>query len=97
MAGLCEGGNEPPGSLKASKIIAQVKNFKYLGAEITNNGELNKEVNYQIVKANTISGYLNDTMWRNRYLRRETKKKKKEKKKKKKEEEEEEEEEKKKR
>ncbi|KAJ4434920.1 hypothetical protein ANN_23491 [Periplaneta americana] len=27
MAGLCEGGNEPPGSLKASKFCYPLENF----------------------------------------------------------------------
>ncbi|KAJ4446403.1 hypothetical protein ANN_13099 [Periplaneta americana] len=31
MAGLCEGGNEPPGSLKANMVIFQ--EFKFLTAD----------------------------------------------------------------
>ncbi|KAJ4438380.1 hypothetical protein ANN_14325 [Periplaneta americana] len=34
MAGLCEGGNEPAGSLKASKV-EQVNAFTYLGCNLS--------------------------------------------------------------
>ncbi|KAJ4434343.1 hypothetical protein ANN_22902 [Periplaneta americana] len=30
MAGLCEGGNEPPGSLKASKIVSDMDIVKLI-------------------------------------------------------------------
>ncbi|KAJ4446880.1 hypothetical protein ANN_13580 [Periplaneta americana] len=39
MAGLCEGGNEPPGSLKA-----EVEKFKYLGATVTNINDTREEI-----------------------------------------------------
>ncbi|KAJ4427041.1 hypothetical protein ANN_26840 [Periplaneta americana] len=47
--------------------------FNYLGAKITSDGCLKEEVRDQVNKAAAVSGYLNSYIWKNKYLRRETK------------------------
>jgi hypothetical protein len=54
------------------QIIDQVLKIKYLGIDITSHGLLQNEVRDQINKANRISGSLNDTVWNNKYISRET-------------------------
>lgn len=53
--------------------IEQVMSINYLGAKITSYGDLQQETEEQIVKANRIAGCLNNTIWRNKHLRMETK------------------------
>jgi len=50
------------------KIVEQVNQFIYLGAEITSYGNLQNEVREQTMKAFRISGYLRDIVWKNKYL-----------------------------
>jgi len=40
------------------KIVEQVNEFKYLGAELTSYGNLQNEVREQTMKASRISGFL---------------------------------------
>jgi hypothetical protein len=54
------------------QIIDQILKIKYLGID-TSQGLLQDEVKGQINKANRISGCLNDTVWNNKYISRETK------------------------
>jgi hypothetical protein len=54
-------------------IIDQVLKIKYLGIDIISHGLLQDEVKGQINKANKISGCLNNTVWNNKYITRETK------------------------
>lgn len=56
-----------------SKIVEQVNHFKYLGAEITNHGNLPLEVREQTMKAARISGCLREIVWKNKYLKTESK------------------------
>jgi siderophore synthetase component len=42
--------------------------FKYLVTEITSSGAIQSEAQHQAHKAARISGCLNDTMWRDKYL-----------------------------
>ncbi|XP_048520668.1 uncharacterized protein LOC125503803 [Dendroctonus ponderosae] len=44
--------------------------FKYLGANITSNRNLEEEVRNQTSKAALISGYLRDIIWRNKHMSR---------------------------
>jgi hypothetical protein len=46
--------------------------FKYVGTEITSNGALQPDVQHRAHKASRISGRLNDTERRDKYLRLET-------------------------
>ena len=55
------------------KIIEQTMNFNYLGSGLSSNGILHTEVRKQVNKAARIAGSLNDMIWRNKYLRTETK------------------------
>ena len=55
------------------QIIEQVLKIKYLGIDITSQGLVEDEVKGQINKDNRISGCLNDTVWNNKYISRETK------------------------
>ncbi|XP_045479803.1 uncharacterized protein LOC123684554 [Harmonia axyridis] len=55
------------------RIIEQVMNIKYLGVEITSDGNNNKEARQQVMKGARISGYLRDVTWKNKYLRTESK------------------------
>lgn len=50
------------------QIIEQVMCFQYLGFQLSSSGLLQTEILNQITKANRVSGYLNDTIWRNKYL-----------------------------
>jgi hypothetical protein len=54
------------------KVIEQVINVKYLGVEVTSDGAQQSEVKHQAYKAARLCGCLNDTIWRNKYLRQET-------------------------
>lgn len=55
------------------QIIEQVLSFTYLGIQITSYQDLSDEVRHQTIKASRISGYLNDTVWSNKYLKTEPK------------------------
>jgi len=50
------------------KIVEQVNQFKYLGAEITSYGNLQNGVREQTMKAFRVSGCLRDIVWKNKYL-----------------------------
>ncbi|XP_045480950.1 uncharacterized protein LOC123685335 [Harmonia axyridis] len=50
------------------KMVEQVKEFTYLGADITSYGDLKRVVRNQTMKASTISGCLQDIVWCNKYL-----------------------------
>ena len=47
--------------------------IKYLDVEITSWGALQNEVMYQAKKAGGIAGYMNDVIWKNKYLHKDTK------------------------
>ena len=49
------------------------KEFNYLGVNITCSRNLVKEIKTQAQKAARMTGCLNDLVWRNRYIRKETK------------------------
>lgn len=55
------------------KIIEQVMTIRYLGVELTSWGALQNEVMYQANKAARIAGCMNDIIWKNKYLNKETK------------------------
>jgi hypothetical protein len=48
-------------------------NFKYLEVEVTGDVALQSKVKHEVYKAARLSGCLNGTIWRNKYLRQETK------------------------
>ncbi|XP_043494653.1 uncharacterized protein LOC122519338 [Polistes fuscatus] len=54
-------------------IIQQVMKFDYLGIEISSFGEIETEVRIQVVKATRAAAQLNDTIFRNKHLRIDTK------------------------
>lgn len=43
------------------EIVEQIMEVSYLGITITSHGSIEKEVNYQITRANSTSGCLNNT------------------------------------
>ncbi|GJQ64980.1 hypothetical protein Trydic_g7143 [Trypoxylus dichotomus] len=47
------------------RMIEQVNQFKYLGADIRSSGNLANEVREQTTKASKTSGCLRDIVWRN--------------------------------
>jgi hypothetical protein len=53
--------------------VEQIMKCRLLGTEITSNRALQLEVQNQAHEATIISGCLNDTTWRNKYLRLKTK------------------------
>lgn len=55
------------------KTIEQVMIYKYLGIETSSDRNIIKEVQAQTNKANRISGYLRDIIWRNKYMTTESK------------------------
>lgn len=55
------------------QMIEQVMSVKYLGIKLTYNNDIEEEVREQTMKANRIAGCLNDTIWRNKHIRTETK------------------------
>ena len=55
------------------KIIHQEMKFKYLGVEISGYGDVETEVREQTNKAARIAACLNNTIWRNKHMRIETK------------------------
>lgn len=55
------------------QVIQQEMKFKYLGIDTTSYGDIEDEVRQQVAKANKVAGCLNDVIWRNKHLRRETK------------------------
>uniref|UniRef100_A0A6P7FTG7 Uncharacterized protein LOC114332484 n=1 Tax=Diabrotica virgifera virgifera TaxID=50390 RepID=A0A6P7FTG7_DIAVI len=55
------------------KIIKQEARFRYLGIDITSYGDVKEEVRQQSLKASKAAGSLNDTIWKNKHLRQDTK------------------------
>lgn len=55
------------------KMIEQVMEFKYLGALLTSAKDLGTEVRDQALKAARVAGCLNEMVWRNKYMARESK------------------------
>jgi hypothetical protein len=53
--------------------IEQVTSFNYLDVQITSSKDLTTEVRHQDIKDSRISGWLNETTWSNKYLRKEAK------------------------
>ncbi|KAJ4438297.1 hypothetical protein ANN_14236 [Periplaneta americana] len=53
MAGLCEGGNEPPGSLKAKTVTVSISST-YFGDRIEIEVLKKKQDNYKIVKESLV-------------------------------------------
>lgn len=56
-----------------NKIIEQVMKFIYLDVELSSYGDLDYEIRYQVNKANKISDWLYDIIWRNKHLNIEVK------------------------
>jgi hypothetical protein len=54
-------------------VIEQVKEFNYLGINIASSGNRGKEIETQAQKAARVAGCLNYLVWRNKYMRKETK------------------------
>jgi hypothetical protein len=52
-------------------VVEQAMSLRYLGVKVTSNGALKSEVKHQACKAVRLSGYLYDTVYRNKYLRTE--------------------------
>ncbi|KAJ4445342.1 hypothetical protein ANN_07147 [Periplaneta americana] len=50
------------------QIIEQMMCFQYLGFQLSSSGLLQNEIINQVTKANRVSEYLNDNIWRNKYL-----------------------------
>ncbi|XP_050452220.1 uncharacterized protein LOC126851927 [Cataglyphis hispanica] len=55
------------------EIIEQVMKLNYLGIEASSDRNIIREVQTQADKANRISGYLKDIIWRNKYMITESK------------------------
>ncbi|CAG9830511.1 unnamed protein product [Diabrotica balteata] len=55
------------------KIIKQKARFRYLGIDITSYGDVEEEVRQQSLKANKAAESLNDTIWKNKHQRQDTK------------------------
>nr|XP_018910888.1 PREDICTED: uncharacterized protein LOC109039726 [Bemisia tabaci] len=55
------------------KMIEQVMELKYLGALLTSAKDLETEVQDQALKAARVAGCLNEMVWRNKYMARESK------------------------
>ncbi|KAI4496978.1 hypothetical protein M0802_007926 [Mischocyttarus mexicanus] len=55
------------------RIIEQTMAFNYLGVEITSHRDLHRETTTQVRKVAVVSRALKDIIWRNKYLRKETK------------------------
>ena len=55
------------------KIIEQVMNFTYLGVKITSDGNLQDEVDTQLMKAYRVAGCLRDFVWNNNHMSLESK------------------------
>ena len=54
-------------------MVEQVMEFNYLGAN--SSGNLVKGIKTQVQKAARVASCLNDLVWRNKYMRKETKSK----------------------
>ena len=52
-------------------MVEQVMEFNYLGAN--SSGNLVKGIKTQVQKAARVASCLNDLVWRNKYMRKETK------------------------
>ncbi|XP_044767088.1 uncharacterized protein LOC123322993 [Coccinella septempunctata] len=55
------------------QIIQQEMRFRYLGIELSGYGDVEEEVRQQTTKAARVAGCLNDTIWRNKHMRTDTK------------------------
>jgi hypothetical protein len=56
-----------------NEITEQTSEVNYLGIKLTSDGNTEREVFEQLMKANRIIGCLDDCVWRNKYLNKETK------------------------
>lgn len=56
-----------------NQMVEQVSTTKYLGIKLSYDNNIEDEVRDQTIKANRTAGCLNDTIWRNKHLRIETK------------------------
>jgi hypothetical protein len=61
--------------LVKENIIEQLMEMKYLGKRLSSCGNIEVEVKEQVRKGNRVAGCLNDTTWRNKYIRKEIKSK----------------------
>ena len=55
------------------RIVEQVMEFNHLGVNITSSENLAKEIKTQAQKAARVADFLNDLIWRNKYMRKEAK------------------------
>ncbi|CAG9841093.1 unnamed protein product [Diabrotica balteata] len=55
------------------KIIKQEAKFRYMGIDITSYRDVEEGVRQQSLKASKAAGSLNDTIWKNKHLRKNTK------------------------
>jgi hypothetical protein len=56
-----------------NEIIEKTSEVNYLGIKLMSDGNTEREVCEQLMKANRITGCLDDCVWRNKYLNKETK------------------------
>jgi hypothetical protein len=56
-----------------NEIIQQTSEVNYLEIKLTNDKNTEREVSQHLMKANRIIGFLDDCVWRNKYLNKETK------------------------
>ena len=56
-----------------SKMVKQVLEFTYMGTDIASSENLVKKIKTQAQKAARVTGCLNDLIWRNKHMRKETK------------------------
>ena len=54
-------------------MVEQVMEFNYLDVNIVSLGNLAKEIKTQAQKAAGVTGCLNNLLWRNKYMMKETK------------------------
>ena len=55
------------------KMVEQVKEFNYFGVKIVSSGNVATEIKTQVQKAARVTGCLNELVWKNKYMRKETK------------------------
>jgi hypothetical protein len=54
-------------------VIEQIMEMKYLGIRLSSYGNMEDESKEQVTKANKVTCCLNDTIWRKKYIKKETK------------------------
>jgi hypothetical protein len=54
-------------------MVKQVLEFTYMGTDIASSENLVKKIKTQAQKAARVTGCLNDLIWRNKHMRKETK------------------------